>query len=178
MDLVDGMNTITFSVISGFQGRSECSARIFVWNYDDNIVISDIDGTITKSDVLGHLANMVSYDWTHVGVANYYSRIAKNGYKFFYLTSRAIGQAGSTREYLDSIAQDKQQLPPGPVFLSPDRLFAALQREVIQRRPQEFKMACLRDLKKLFDGRDPFYAGFGNRITDALSYRSVVFIIN
>jgi phosphatidate phosphatase LPIN len=39
-------------------------------------------------------------------------------------------------------------------------------------------MACLRDLKNLFTQNsnhptNPFYAGFGNRITDALSYRSV-----
>jgi phosphatidate phosphatase LPIN len=39
-------------------------------------------------------------------------------------------------------------------------------------------MACLRDLKNLFTANshhptNPFYAGFGNRITDALSYRSV-----
>ena len=44
-------------------------------------------------------------------------------------------------------------------------------------------MACLRDLQHLFHPRqpassssqpsNPFYAGFGNRITDALSYRSV-----
>lgn len=47
-------------------------------------------------------------------------------------------------------------------------------REVILRKPEVFKMACLRDIQGLFgDGRNPFYAGFGNRITDALSYRSV-----
>jgi len=43
------------------------------------------------------------------------------------------------------------------------------------RKPEVFKMACLRDIRRLF-GRtsvNPFYAGFGNRITDALSYRSV-----
>jgi phosphatidate phosphatase LPIN len=40
-------------------------------------------------------------------------------------------------------------------------------------------MACLRDLQHLYSGYhrpveiSPFYAGFGNRITDALSYRSV-----
>lgn len=34
-------------------------------------------------------------------------------------------------------------------------------------------MACLRDIQRLFHERTPFYAGFGNRITDALSYRSV-----
>ena len=34
-------------------------------------------------------------------------------------------------------------------------------------------MACLRDIKRLFVDRNPFYAGFGNRLTDGLSYRSV-----
>lgn len=35
-------------------------------------------------------------------------------------------------------------------------------------------MACLRDILGLFCGKEnPFYAGFGNRLTDALSYRSV-----
>ena len=43
------------------------------------------------------------------------------------------------------------------------------------RKPEVFKMACLRDIRNLFGetARNPFYAGFGNRITDALSYRSV-----
>jgi phosphatidate phosphatase LPIN len=43
------------------------------------------------------------------------------------------------------------------------------------RKPEVFKMACLRDIRRLFGktSMNPFYAGFGNRITDALSYRSV-----
>lgn len=42
------------------------------------------------------------------------------------------------------------------------------------RKPEVFKMACLRDIQRLFgEGAHPFYAGFGNRITDAMSYRSV-----
>jgi phosphatidate phosphatase LPIN len=44
------------------------------------------------------------------------------------------------------------------------------------RKPEVFKMACLRDIQRLFGPaatKGPFYAGFGNRITDALSYRSV-----
>ena len=43
------------------------------------------------------------------------------------------------------------------------------------RKPEVFKMACLRDIQRLFGeaSRNPFYAGFGNRITDAMSYRSV-----
>jgi phosphatidate phosphatase LPIN len=52
-------------------------------------------------------------------------------------------------------------------------LTVMLSSEVILRKPQVFKMACLRDIKRLFIDTEPFYAGFGNRITDAFSYRSV-----
>ncbi|KAE9384043.1 LNS2-domain-containing protein [Gymnopus androsaceus JB14] len=91
------------------------------------------------------------------------------------MTSRAIGQADATRGYLKGIKQNDYQLSDGPVIMSPDRLMASLHREVIMRKPEVFKMACLLDIQRLFGdaSRNPFYAGFGNRITDALSYRSV-----
>ncbi|KAJ1308894.1 hypothetical protein OPQ81_004581 [Rhizoctonia solani] len=172
LDLKKGANSITFSLSSGVVA---CTARIFLWDAQDHIVISDIDGTITKSDALGHVFTMIGRDWTHLGVAKLYTDIARNGYKIMYLTSRAIGQADSTRDYLKGIKQNNFQLPEGPVIMSPDRLMASLHREVIMRKPEVFKMACLRDIQRLFgnENRNPFYAGFGNRITDALSYRSV-----
>lgn len=38
-------------------------------------------------------------------------------------------------------------------------------REVIERKPEEFKIKCLRDIKALFpDHLQPLYAGFGNRV--------------
>jgi phosphatidate phosphatase PAH1 len=78
------------------------------------------------------------------------------------------------------------------MLLSPDRLLAAFTREVIHRRPEEFKIACLKardcvdvhvrraltsspqDIASLFEpNMSPFFAGFGNRETDAISYQSV-----
>ncbi|EGO27614.1 hypothetical protein SERLADRAFT_446852 [Serpula lacrymans var. lacrymans S7.9] len=173
LDLKSGANTITFSLST--TGVPVCTARIFVWDSTDHVVVSDIDGTITKSDGLGHIFTMIGRDWTHLGVAKLYTDITRNGYKIMYLTSRAIGQADSTRDYLKGIKQNDYQLPEGPVIMSPDRLMASLHREVIMRKPEVFKMACLRDIQRLFGdaSRSPFYAGFGNRITDALSYRSV-----
>ncbi|RIA99275.1 Lipin/Ned1/Smp2-domain-containing protein [Glomus cerebriforme] len=173
LDLKKGANTISFSVPSSYQRKATCIAKIFFWDYDTKIVISDIDGTITKSDALGHVFTMIGKDWTHSGVAKLYTDITKNGYQILYLTSRAIGQADYTRDYLKKVEQDKYQLPDGPVIMSPDRLLTAFHREVIMRKPEVFKMACLRDVQKLFGDRNPFFAGFGNRITDALSYRSV-----
>jgi len=117
---------------------------------------------------------MIGRDWTHTGVAKLYRDITANGYNILYLTSRSVGQADTTRTYLNGVSQEGFKLPKGPVIMSPDRTIAALRREIYLRKPEVFKMACLRDILNLFNHkRDPFYAGFGNRLTDALSYRSV-----
>ncbi|KAF2476113.1 LNS2-domain-containing protein [Lindgomyces ingoldianus] len=171
LDLKPGSNTMSFTV-----NRSTCTAFMFYWKHDTPIVISDIDGTITKSDALGHVLNMIGRDWTHLGVAKLYTDIVNNGYNIFYLTSRSVGQADTTRAYLNGVVQEGYRLPKGPVIMSPDRTIAALRREIYLRKPEVFKMACLRDIMNLFGkpaGQTPFYAGFGNRLTDALSYRSV-----
>ena len=117
---------------------------------------------------------MIGRDWTHIGVAKLYADIVANGYNILYLTSRSVGQADTTRSYLNGVSQEGFKLPKGPVIMSPDRTIAALRREIYLRKPEVFKMACLRDILSLFgQERKPFYAGFGNRLTDALSYRSV-----
>lgn len=169
LKLKPGANTMSFTV-----NRATCQAYMYYWRYDVPIVISDIDGTITKSDALGHVLNMIGRDWTHLGVAKLYTDIVANGYNIFYLTSRSVGQADTTRTYLNGVFQEGYRLPKGPVILSPDRTVAALRREIYLRKPEVFKMACLRDILNLFSkNRNPFCAGFGNRLTDALSYRSV-----
>ena len=117
---------------------------------------------------------MIGRDWTHLGVAKLYTDIVANGYNILYLTSRSVGQADTTRTYLNGVTQEGFKLPKGPVIMSPDRTMTALRRELYLRKPEVFKMACLRDILNLFDQKgSPFYAGFGNRLTDALSYRSV-----
>ncbi|KAK4164131.1 nuclear elongation and deformation protein 1 [Cladorrhinum sp. PSN259] len=169
LNLKSGENSMSFTV-----NRATCQAYMFLWKYETPVVISDIDGTITKSDALGHVLNMIGRDWTHAGVAKLYSDIVANGYNIMYLTSRSVGQADTTRAYLAGIVQDKYRLPRGPTILSPDRTMAALRREIYLRKPHIFKMATLRDIKSLYGpDRTPFYAGFGNRFTDQISYRTV-----
>jgi hypothetical protein len=87
-----GMNSVTFAVSSRLQGVQTVEAHIFLWRADAKVVISDIDGTITKSDFLGNVMPLVGRDWSHEGVAGLFASIASNGYQFMYLTSRAIGQ--------------------------------------------------------------------------------------
>ncbi|KAL1836319.1 hypothetical protein VTJ49DRAFT_5314 [Mycothermus thermophilus] len=169
LNLKPGENTMSFTV-----NRATCQAYMYLWRHDTPVVISDIDGTITKSDALGHVLNMIGRDWTHAGVAKLYSDIVANGYNIMYLTSRSVGQADTTRAYLAGIVQDGYRLPRGPTILSPDRTMAALRREIYLRKPHIFKMSTLRDIRSLYGpDRTPFYAGFGNRFTDQISYRTV-----
>lgn len=169
LELKPGENSMSFTV-----NRATCSAKMYLWKHETPVVISDIDGTITKSDALGHVLNMIGRDWTHSGVAKLYTDIAQNGYNIMYLTSRSVGQADTTRAYLYNIVQDGCRLPHGPTILSPDRTMAALRREIYLRKPHVFKMATLRDIRNLYGpDRTPFTAGFGNRLTDQISYRTV-----
>ncbi|KAI5354500.1 hypothetical protein L3X38_007395 [Prunus dulcis] len=185
LNLKEGRNTVTFRFSTAMLGNQEVDARIYLWKWNTRIVISDVDGTITKSDVLGQFMPMVGVDWSQTGVTHLFSAIKENGYQLLFLSARAISQAYHTRQFLFNLKQDGKALPDGPVVISPDGLFPSLFREVIRRAPHEFKISCLEDIKSLFPSDcNPFYAGFGNRDTDEFSYLKVgipkgkIFIIN
>ncbi|XP_038606563.1 phosphatidate phosphatase LPIN3 isoform X2 [Tachyglossus aculeatus] len=174
LNLRDGANDVTFSVTTQYQGTCRCEANIYLWNWDDQVVISDIDGTITKSDALGHILPHLGKDWTHQGIVKLYNKIHLNGYKFLYCSARAIGMADITKGYLQWVNEQGCGLPKGPILLAPSSLFSALHREVIERKPEVFKIACLTDIRNLFSPLgQPFYAAFGNRPNDAYAYRQV-----
>ncbi|KAK9058770.1 hypothetical protein SSX86_023613 [Deinandra increscens subsp. villosa] len=185
LNLKDGQNMVSFIFSTRVLGVQKVDAHIYLWKWNARIVISDVDGTITKSDVLGQFMPLVGKDWTQSGVARLFSAIKENGYQLLFLSARAIVQAYLTRSFLINLKQDGKALPNGPVVISPDGLLPSLFREVIRRAPHEFKIACLEDIKALFPADyNPFYAGFGNRDTDELSYRKIgipkgkIFIIN
>jgi phosphatidate phosphatase LPIN len=175
MNLSKGPNQIAFSVIGT---DVVVTSSIYLWDKNDQVVISDIDGTITKSDLFGHiLPNVFGEDWTQTGVAQFYTNIRNNGYQLLYLTARAIGQSEITKSYLQNVNQldvsnKEMRLPDGPVFMSPNRVFESIKREVILRCPEQFKVACLKEIAALFVG-PIFYAGFGNRESDRFSYKEV-----
>ncbi|KAG6595289.1 Phosphatidate phosphatase PAH1, partial [Cucurbita argyrosperma subsp. sororia] len=185
LNLKEGQNRIEFTFPTKVFGEQKVDAHIYLWKWNARIVISDVDGTITKSDVLGQFMPLVGMDWTQSGVAGLFSAIKENGYQLLYLSARAIVQAYLTRSFLLNLKQDGEALPDGPVVISPDGLFPSLYREVIRRTPHEFKIACLEEIRRLFPSdHNPFYAGFGNRNTDVLSYMKMgipkgkIFIIN
>uniref|UniRef100_A0A672FH31 phosphatidate phosphatase n=1 Tax=Salarias fasciatus TaxID=181472 RepID=A0A672FH31_SALFA len=179
LQLKEGPNDVVFSVTTQYQGTCRCHGTIYLWSWDDKIIISDIDGTITRSDTLGHILPTLGKDWTHQGIARLYHRVSLNGYKFMYCSARAIGMADMTRGYLHWVNERGTMLPMGPVLLSPSSLFSALHREVIEKKPEKFKIECLTDIKNLFyPNTEPFYAAFGNRATDVYSYKEVGIPLN
>lgn len=56
LQLKEGPNDVVFSVTTQYQGTCRCHGTIYLWNWDDKIVISDIDGTITRSPHMHHFA--------------------------------------------------------------------------------------------------------------------------
>ncbi|CAL8344239.1 unnamed protein product [Merluccius merluccius] len=174
LKLKEGPNDVTFSITTQYQGTCRCEGTIYLWNWDDKVIISDIDGTITKSDVFGQILPQLGKDWTHQGIAKLYHSVAENGYKFLYCSARAIGMADMTRGYLQWVNDGGTILPRGPLMLSPSSLFSAFHREVIEKKPEIFKIECLTDIKNLFlHNKQPFYAAFGNRTNDVFAYQEV-----
>ena len=114
-NLKKGANQIQFSVTTAFQGTTKCFCQIYLWHFSAKIVISDIDGTITKSDVRGQVLHMIGRDWSQCDVVKLFNKIAQNGYKIVYLSARAVGQASMTKDYLTSVKQDETCLPEGKV---------------------------------------------------------------
>jgi phosphatidate phosphatase LPIN len=58
LHLREGRNKIEFSVTSRLQGKRTVSAAIYLWRSNSKIVISDVDGTITKyvnRSLIGHI---------------------------------------------------------------------------------------------------------------------------
>uniref|UniRef100_A0ABM5GJ98 phosphatidate phosphatase n=2 Tax=Pogona vitticeps TaxID=103695 RepID=A0ABM5GJ98_9SAUR len=179
LNLKSGPNDVIFSVTTQYQGTCRCEGTIYLWNWDDRVIISDIDGTITRSDTLGHILPTLGKDWTHQGIAKLYHKVSQNGYKFLYCSARAIGMADMTRGYLHWVNERGTVLPQGPVLLSPSSLFSAFHREVIEKKPEKFKVQCLTDIKNLFHpNTEPFYAAFGNRPADVYSYKQVGVSLN
>ncbi|KAG6476763.1 hypothetical protein ZIOFF_066010 [Zingiber officinale] len=187
LNLKEGKNVVTFSFSTAMLGLQQVDARIYLWKWNTQIVISDVDGTITKSDVLGQFMPLVGIDWSQTGVAHLFSGIKDNGYQLLFLSARAISQAHLTIQFLFNLKQDGKPLPDGPVVISPDGLFPSLYREVRFPELVEFdsQLMIVEAIKALFPpDSNPFYAGFGNRGTDEISYLKVgipigkIFIIN
>lgn len=172
MSLQYGENEVDF-IING----KPLGCRMFVYLFDDSdrLIISDVDGTITKSDLMGHACELAGMGarWLHPGICSFFSDIKENGYHIVYLTARSMYQARSTRKFLWGLHQGRVYLPRGPLFSFPGSFLNAIRQEIWQRS-HIFKAHCLKEIKQTFSNlANPFFAAFGNRLGDYVAYSKV-----
>ena len=177
LDLKEGINELILTFKGNFGNLYNFKTRIFYYPFKPfkRIIISDIDGTITRSDLLGHIMPFLNRDWEHDGIAKFFQNLYKRNYIIVYLTARNIGQSFKTLNYLKSINQNDISLPPGPLFTHPGSFFDSVKREIIKKNPHEHKIKALKEIKDIFSFGDynPLYAGFGNKFSDSLAYSAV-----
>jgi phosphatidate phosphatase LPIN len=174
-----GKNDVTYENIYQTKGKTKsrtCRGRIFLWDHSDLLVVSDIDGTITKSDVVG-LVDSIGMDGgfghTHAGVCEFYTHLKNRDLRFVYLTSRPISLMGYTRKFINNLRQGEESLPDGLMLCHTGSVRDVLITELVKKNPNEFKADVLRRqivIPFAAAGRDVenklFIAGFGNKLTD------------
>ncbi len=79
------MNKITYRL-----DHFSINAQIYLYADNDKLIVSDVDGTVTKNDIGGHIHNFISKEYLHAGYADLVKKLDKNGYKVVWLTMRAL----------------------------------------------------------------------------------------
>jgi len=174
LDLKMGENMIEFQVTTASGSRISTQATIFMLNSTQKFVVSDIDGTVTRSNLRGFLLPALGLsDWKHPGVVQLYSKIEDEGYKILYLTSRAVGQSEDTKEYLFDLREaGGYRMPVGPVLMQVNSVLDTVKTEVIDQDPEVQKIAKLARVRGLFT-QNPLFAGYGNQDSDMTAYKAL-----
>ncbi|KAG0613685.1 hypothetical protein M758_6G121800 [Ceratodon purpureus] len=176
-----GRNKITFYIPG--QPNSSVEARIYRWEWDSKVIPIDMDGTVTRSELLGILRCYTGEHYLHTDVSTFLLYLKALGYKLVYLTARPITSIKSTREYLvndfyEFLDEEFTKLPDGPVLTSCDGRFHTALNYVGDyfgcggTSHLAFKASYLTKIGGLFDD-GALCAGFGNTIGDSDSYLRV-----
>ena len=131
---------------------------IYLYERTDKIIIMDIDGTVTKSDVRGYVESVYLgvYNYTHDGIINFLNELQERSKcHLLYLTSRPISHIKETRLLLQN-ARDRSTtgqgkcLPHGPVFSNTETLMTAAYRELIAKNTVALKSSILLTISEVF----------------------------
>ena len=134
------------------------------------LIFTDIDGTITKSDVKGFLhGSLENYlpsvkgirfksEVHHEGVVKFFHKAAANGYTIIYLTARPIDFDSQTRKYLFNSLQNRD----GGYSLPESALFSGAKVDVencslterVSYNPSIVKSSTIRSIIHLFEMKE------------------------
>lgn len=179
--LVSGRNPVRYLLLEDDKVAGVAHANIFLWSYADKVVISDIDGTITKSSAGGIYDTILTerYSNCHDAVCRFFSSLAmQKKLQVLYVTSRPIVLASRTRKFLNNLRQQQQGLPWGPILGFRGNFAQLFVMELISYQTHHFKAEILwRNVVEPFSqaGRteDIFHAAFGNTLMDCQAYDMV-----
>lgn len=85
MNLKYGKNTIEYKI-----EEFTISAEIYLYTDKDRLVISDVDGTLTKDDIGGLYNNYMGNNYLHHGYHDLVNGIHDHGYQVVWLTMRSL----------------------------------------------------------------------------------------
>ena len=95
LNLNFGMNKVSYR-LEGFTIESE----IYLFADNDKLVVSDVDGTATKSDIMGNVNNFFNKEYLHDGYSQLLKKVHLNGYKVVWLTMRSLPLYSFSKNYL------------------------------------------------------------------------------
>lgn len=195
---------IVVRVLDRTIGVAPC--HIYFWSASDRILVCDIDGTITKSNVGGIWDSIVvqQYRYCHDNVCRFLNSVLEReqdaayrhrpAIRILYLSSRPLGLAFATRKFLQNLRQPQSNnpkisgsvigLPRGPLVGYTGNILGVLHMELITHSVHEFKSKALRSVvhqwKQVSGGKDvnPFLAGLGNTFMDAQAYHEAGMDLN
>ena len=166
--LTFGRNLIKYTLVSE-KGVAIASteAHLYLWSALDSVIVSDIDGTITKDNVGGVVDTVVQEKYAHIhnGICKFFEDLSaispvedmdalnssgdgEGEIRFMYLSSRPISIVNYTRKLLKSVSQigdakEKRKLPPGPMMCNVVPLTSVLYSELVSKNVHEFKSDVL-----------------------------------
>lgn len=178
--LNEGGNLVTCKHLNSLH-----SVSFEVWLYDvrQQLVVMDIDGTITKSDVRGYVSTVYlgNYSYIHGGLVNFLRALEDiMELKIIYLTARPITHIQQTRAFLHGARDGHIMLSRGPIFPNKGGTLEAAYDEVFAKSTAAFKSAVLSSITEAFKAcvhpspllRLPFFLGIGNKHTDGLAFHT------
>eukprot|EP00095_Tigriopus_kingsejongensis_P005019 maker-scaffold139_size317827-snap-gene-2.26 protein:Tk05019 transcript:maker-scaffold139_size317827-snap-gene-2.26-mRNA-1 annotation:"nuclear elongation and deformation protein 1-like" len=178
--------TFTHDELSGFnltQGGNlgvyrvaslDVAIRFIVYRYrrQDRFIVTDVDGTITASNVKGHVLPRLGFNADHDSVVELLDKVGQTGRQILYLTARPMAMDSDTREYLFQTLQYSEgqfSLPYGALFLNPKPSTEALLEAAT--RPEDQKILTLQHILSVFErGADVIDGAYGNTANDERAY--------
>jgi phosphatidate phosphatase LPIN len=75
-------------------------AEIFLYGTDEKIIISDMDGTMTKTDIKGLYNNCRGRNYLHDGYQSLMNEFCQKGYRIVWITMRSIALYNFSKKYI------------------------------------------------------------------------------